>query len=121
MALSRNQRKNLVGLGIIIVGVIGFDVYWRLTHPAPLGRSAEEIQRHFEADLPLGTSKDSVMRYMQTHAGNAFSHDTSRSVSAVFRKVILPRPFPGHIFVSFSFDAENRLVERHVNPMIGAP
>ena len=75
-------------LGLLVRVVIGFAFLivappfaciglHHLQHPAPLGRSAEAIQRRVDAALPMGTSVDSARRFLEANGSVVSVYDTA--------------------------------------------
>ena len=57
----RRWPRVLAVVLLVLVGTpVACDALWRLQHPAPLGRSAEAVERALTRQVPPGTSIDSA-------------------------------------------------------------
>jgi hypothetical protein len=112
-------QKTLVGCGVVLVLFGGCQAKWALDHPAPLGRSVESVTARLANALPLGTSIDSVMKYLTAVGAQPMQADSLIHVRE--HNAGLPLPFPEDISIDFLFDGARRLTKTNVRAIVLAP
>ena len=117
--MKSRARDFLIVTVIIVGGFTACEVNWRTRHPAPLGRSVEQVTERLRRAIPLGTPKDSVIRYFAAMGVPAMPSD-SVSLMVYEHNAVPPRPLPASITIRMSFDAMQKLTMTQVEERINA-
>jgi hypothetical protein len=111
---DRGIVATIVGLLIIFFG----PAMCTLRNPAPIGRTIGGVQRRLDRHLPIGTSMDSAVSYLN-HVGVWYIIDSPHEISGREDGVQTEWPFEGDLRFDIYFDNDRRVrrdtVYKHVN------
>ncbi|HET7584321.1 MAG TPA: hypothetical protein VFK13_05405 [Gemmatimonadaceae bacterium] len=114
---------------VLLIGPAVWQAVWRVQHPAPLGRSAAEVDSALARLLPVGTSLDSTEALLHV-LGIAYSviepddQNATRDTIAAGGPIVMAglQELDTKLFITegagirLAFDPSRRLARRKVEP-----
>lgn len=99
-----------------------WQVVWRSHHPAPLGRTAEAVDAALAAVLPAGTTRDSVLAFLdRAHVPASMDSVGERRVVALVPDIDGNLVITTDAQVEFMFDSTWRVRARRTSAVYTGP
>ena len=112
-AIVRGALAGSPGQRVIVAIILGLLLLWfgpAMCARAPLGRTIGGVERRLDRDLPIGTSVDSVVAYLN-RKGVCYAMSGTPAEILGTEEGVLPQSFcDGNIVFRILFDADNRVL-----------